>query len=762
MSDTPDEALHETSDEENLPVGLPVTQIVHAEGGSTVSNIIQASGNVHIDRVEYTAPPIIISGVAPAPPTHFVGRESELLAIAQITSDNDSHVTLALQGMGGVGKTSLIAKLVVATQKTFPGGCFWADLAAHNGDPFPILEGWGRLCGLISVGQAGDPINVVRAALSTHIERNGRLLIVLDDVRSNWLEGARFLNQALPEQATLILTTRDEEIALIFSDHVFQLDVLPLQQALGMLQNCTGIFNEMEIHSLADRVGCLPLALELLSKLVSRFMRKPGWDPKKFLSDLEGEMSESLKIRDHSVYATFNISYRDLTSEQQHLFRLLGIFAPGSFTADWVTYLRESAFHDSTQRTIARQKAWANEQMQLDSKQQNFVVQQLDELVSLSLLQWAEGGYRLHPLLRDYAATELRRGDNYEQATSAYVEMFLAFCRAYQNDYNTLEHARTNILTGMDIAFELRDWGAVRCYMWGLGSDGRYMVARGYWRELQKRLSQAITAASAEGKEHDVAAFNVNLGIAAQHLWNYPLAEESFNNALQIGKALGDSYVATHALHQLGVVAQASGNSERARAAYQSSFDLKKRMGDKRGMANSLAQLATLAHQRGDDTTASSLYKQSLELFTQLDNVRGMAAVRHQMGDIAMAHKHYDVAEIAYFESLAFRKKVNDQRGMAAIHNQLGILAHRQRNYERARAEYLISREFKQKLGDKHGIAITESNLGILAYIDGDFDIAAQLYQRAIAVFQQVGDKKNETTVLHQLELILRLDSTES
>lgn len=751
MSETPDNPLRETYDRENIPVERPLKQIIHAEGGSTVSNIIQASGDVHIDRVEYTAPPIIISGVAPIPPTHFVGREPELESIAQIISENTSHITIALQGMGGVGKTSLITKLVVATQKTFTGGCFWADMASYNGDPFPILEGWGRLCGLISIGQVGDPINVVRAALSAHIERNGRLIVVLDDIRPNWLEGARLLKKALPEQATLILTTRDEEIALFFADHVFRLDVLPLQKALEMLHNYNGIFNETEIHFLANRVGCLPLALELLNKLVIRYMHKPGWDPGLFLSEFEGGMSESLKIKDHSVYNAFNISYRDLTSEQRYLFRLLGIFAPGQFTADWVTYLLETFSHNSVQQTIARKKAWANEQIQMNSKQQDFVIHQLDELVSLSLVQWAESGYRLHPLLRDYAVTELRRTDGYEQATRAHAELFLAFCRANQNDYEMLERARTNILMGMDTAFELQDWDAVRCYMWGLGADGRYMVAHGYWHELQKRLPQAIIAARAENMERDVAAFNVNLGIAAQHLWNYPQAEEAFNKALQIGQSLSDPYITTHALHQLGVVAQASGNPEQAQTAYQNSLYLKKSIGDKRGMANSLAQLATLARQKGNDSAASTLYEQSLELFTKLDNVRGMAAVRHQMGGIALIQKQYKIAEMNYRESLYLREMVNDKRGIAAVHHQLGVLAQKQRDYDAAQSEYLISLKLKQEIGDEYGIALTESNLGVLSYIKGEYELSREFYNQSINIFRRLRDKKKESEVQNLL-----------
>jgi tetratricopeptide (TPR) repeat protein len=728
-----------------------VAQVAKVEG--SVIGLTQVAGDY------YAAPFVSVFPTAPAPLARFVGRQRELDTLSQVlTASDTSQVIIALQGMGGIGKTALAAQLVATLREAFPGGCFWADLAAHNGDPFSILDGWGRLCGLTAIGQSGDPVSVARAALAAQADRRGRFIVVLDDVRSAWLDGANMLKSALPAQASLLLTTRDEEIALALDAEVYRLDVLPLQQAIDMLQGYIGAAKKQcdpsELQALARRLGCLPLALELACKLAARLMRKPGWSLKDLLSRLETGPSKALELKNRSVYDTFRISYDGLAPEQQRLFRWLGAFVPGSFTPGWVVRILDWDQWGAIQRAVARQRAWANEFTQIDAGRQKRIEEQLDQLVGLSLVQWTEGGYRLHPLLRDYACTELRRSGEFEAAARAHSEVFLYLCRAYRDDYDTLDRTRTNILAGMDAAFEREDWASVRGYMWGLGPDGRYMVARGYWQELRQRLSQALTAARAEGYERDVAAFSINLGIAAQRLRDYQQAWQSFDSSLELGRRLGNDYIVARALHQSGMLAQASGDLEQARTAYEASLNIKEHLSDPRGLANSMAQLGTLAQAQGKHAEANDLYAQSLELFTQLGNPRGMAAVRHQMGSVALAQKHFDAAETAYQDSLALWQRVNDKRGTAAVRHQLGKLAQLQGNYNRARAEYQTSRALKQELGDEHGLAITESNLAAVAYVEGDFDAAVELYQRAVAIFRRTGDRAEEAMLCYQLGLV--------
>ncbi|NIR38274.1 MAG: hypothetical protein GWN73_21350, partial [Actinobacteria bacterium] len=67
----------------------------------------------------------------------------------------------------------------------------------------------------------------VRDLLADRVAERGRLLVVLDDVRGSWLDGARVLASARPPDVPLLLTTPDEELALAMGGVAHRLDVLP-------------------------------------------------------------------------------------------------------------------------------------------------------------------------------------------------------------------------------------------------------------------------------------------------------------------------------------------------------------------------------------------------------------------------------------------------------------------------------------------------------------------------------------------------------
>ena len=109
--------------------------------------------------------------VAPAPPAHFQGREAELADLARALTHSDTPQAItALQGMGGIGKTALAQQLAATLDGQLPGGIFWADLPANEGDPMPLLAAWARLCGadVSALPEAAARAGAVRGLLAEH------------------------------------------------------------------------------------------------------------------------------------------------------------------------------------------------------------------------------------------------------------------------------------------------------------------------------------------------------------------------------------------------------------------------------------------------------------------------------------------------------------------------------------------------------------------------------------------------------------------
>jgi len=188
--------------------------------------------------------------VPPAPPTYFAGRRTHLDALAAALAAGQTTLLTALQGMGGVGKTTTALKLAQEVADRFPGGVFWADLPRHAGDPRPVLRSWALSCGQ-DLGAEPDLnvlANQVRGLLSARRASRGALLALVDDVREDWLAAAQLLRRALPPDVPLLLTTRDARLA---GADVAQAEPTACARLL-------------------DAVGYLPLAIELAGKRLAR------------------------------------------------------------------------------------------------------------------------------------------------------------------------------------------------------------------------------------------------------------------------------------------------------------------------------------------------------------------------------------------------------------------------------------------------------------------------------------------------------------
>ncbi len=738
-------------------------QVIKVEGGSTAIGVTQVAGDF------YAAPPTPAPATPPAPPAHFVGREGELAALARaLTTGDTPQAITALQGMGGIGKTALAAQLAAQLDGAFPGGVFWADLPASGGDPLPILAAWARLCGH-EVSALPDPrarAQTVRGCLAGRVAKRGRLLVVLDDVRQGWLDGARVLQAARPPGVPALLTTRDEELALALGATVRRLDVLPLPRALELLATLAGPVVEREPEAarrLAQRVGCLPLALELAGKLAALHAHKPGWRLADLCAQVEARAAEALRLKGQpGLVACFSLSYDQLAADEQRLFRALGVFAPAPFAAEHVAAVLDWE--------VAATEAG------------------LDALVALALARWAEGEphrpeapvlahppappvdggaadggatvrYTLHPLLRDYAAALLEETGEGPAARAAHTAHYLAYAWAHRQptaaDYDALEAERPHLLAAMDRAYREEQWTQVRRFAWALGAAGGYLYVRGYWDELRARLEQAVHAAEAEGHRRDAAALAGNLAALLYQTGDLEAAGREYRRVLAIFEELDERESVATIYHQLGMLAQATGDYAQARDLYQRSLDIAEELGDRAGVARTLHQLGRLAQAEGDYAQARGLYQRSLDINEELGNRAGVAITLHELGRLAQATGDYAQARgLLYQRSLDIAEELGDRAGVASTLHELGRLAQAEGDYAQARDLSQRSLDINEELGNQAGVANTLGQLGVLAKAEGDPAEAERLYWRVIDVCKELGDVVTESIALFNLALL--------
>jgi tetratricopeptide (TPR) repeat protein len=690
-------------------------------GGGTVTraSVIEVLGPPR----RAAPPPLPTRSTAPAPPDHFTGRQAELDALAQaLTTGDTPQAITALQGMGGIGKTALAAQLAAQLDGAFPGGVFWADLPANQGDPLPVLAAWARLCGH-DVSALPDPqarAQAVRGILAGRIAEQGRLLVVLDDVRAGWLDGARLLGAARPPGVPLLLTTRDEELALALGATVRRLDVLPLERALELLAALAKPVVEREPEAarrLAERVGCLPLALELAGKLAALRARKPGWRLASLCAQVETRAGETLQLKgQRGLVACFSLSYEALDAEGQRLFRALGVFAPAPFAAE----------------PVAAILGWEVRAVEAG----------LDALVALALAHWEEGGegrqgsvgarereqgggvrYVFHPLLRDYAAALLKEAGEGPAARAAHIAHYLAYAEAHKQptaaDYDALEAERPDILAAMDRAYQEKQWAQVRRFAWALCNPvSGYLGVRGYWGELRTRLEQAIRAADAEGYRRDAAAFSWCQAILLQNLGELNTARQEYERMMVIFDELGERTSVAGLLHQLGRLAEDTGDYAEARRLYRQSLDINEELGNRAGIASTLHQLGVLAQGTGDYAEARRLYRQSLDISEELGNRAGIATTLGQLAVLTKNEGDLAEAERLCRQAIAIGEELGDVVGMSIDMFNLALLCEDQGRLDEA----LPLLERAVEIAERTGFYEAERWRGVLEQVRGQLE----------------------------------------
>src|SRR5262245_14219709 len=214
-------------------------------------------------------PPRPFIGVPPRIAS-FTGRADELDKLdAILVRDKPAAVTqvqdkpaeakqasvgrAAVQGMGGVGKTSLAVEYTHRYRSLYAGVC-WCPAETRTG-LLSALAGLAVTLGAATAEEA-DVEKAARAALRRLAEQRATWLLVYDNVPA-----PDAIADLLPSAgARVLITSRFSDWSELAAD--VALDVLPPEEAVALLQSRTGRKDAEGARTLAVALGNLPLALD--------------------------------------------------------------------------------------------------------------------------------------------------------------------------------------------------------------------------------------------------------------------------------------------------------------------------------------------------------------------------------------------------------------------------------------------------------------------------------------------------------------------
>jgi DNA-binding SARP family transcriptional activator/tetratricopeptide (TPR) repeat protein len=647
----------------------------------------------------------------------FVGRIPELAKLGQWRAtgglDSRALVISAVDGSGGVGKTSLAVRFARQVASEYPDGQLYLNLRGFDPHRPPLSgpEALGQL--LWSLGAGGQPQDRdAQMALYRTLLSDKRVLILLDNAAS-----AGQVRELLPgpSNSLVLVTSRNRLSGLAVRDgaHRLTLGLLSEPEALELLRVSVGrerIDAEPDAAVVLVRLcGHLPLALRIAAEKISV-------DPGARLGDLvanltaEQDRLDALDAGDDemsSVRAVFSWSYHSLDPEVARAFRYLGTL-PGQD----IGVAAAAAFFD---RPVADAAVL------------------LTVLCEQNLLDRNGDRYGFHDLVRVYAAELAEQHDSSEDRAAADRGLLRWYLQATRLAFGCFIPDHPLVAAGVpDDRYELPEF------------DTRESVYAWYAAEAPNTL--ALIQRAADLAEHEIAwqlaFFTYNHYYATGLLTEWiPL----LNAGLASAGKIDDPEPRARILMMLGIAYSRIGQNGLAVDRLENGLSLARGVADQDLQIALLANLASTLREMKRYDEGIRRAQEAVQLATAAGRdfrtascLDSLCELYVESGQPQRALEAGEAGLRAARASDTGLTEVNILVNMAHAHRDLGDTA-------TALTEYETVLELCAKLGDRYHEALALLGIAELERRAGRRDRARDRAQQALDIFVQLdGEEAGE------------------
>jgi tetratricopeptide (TPR) repeat protein/transcriptional regulator with XRE-family HTH domain len=670
------------------------------------------------------------TGAFRAVPTHtlprdiaaFTGRQAELVqltrTVAGMAADGGVVGIHAIGGMAGVGKTTFAVHAAHRLAGKFPDGQIFLPLHGHTPGRQPVDPGNALASLLLSAGvpAAQIPPGIeARMALWRDRLADRQLLLVLDDAASS--------DQVLPllpgAGGNLVLITSRRRLTALDDATAISLDTLPPDEAAGLLvrlANRPGLsLADLAVAEITRLCGYLPLAIGMMAR---QLYHHPAWSVAGRAAELAAAQDrlDLMATENLSVAAAFDLSYADLTPDQQRLFRRLGLH----LGTDIDGYA--AAALDGTSLVTARRG--------------------LEALYDQHLItEPAHGRYRLHDLIREHARALTARLDPDNDRDQAIARLL---------DY----YQHTGALADALLAGRARTAAAARTLPAAVPVLADRDQALAWARAERANLLACLDHATGTGQHARIVALTAAITALLRHDGPWAEAITRHVAALHAAQHLDDRLSQAGALTSLGHVRRLTSDLPRAVRDLQEAVGIYRDLGDRAGQADALTRLGDVRQLAGDYPGAARALEEALGIYRGLGDRLGQANALTTLGFVGRLTGDYPHAARALEQAVGIYRHVGDRLGQADALTRLGTVRRLTGDYQRAAQDLQealgISRDLGYRLGQAHALA----RLGTVQRLTGDYPGAARDLGEAIGIYQDIGDRGGEAEAVNETALV--------
>jgi predicted ATPase/DNA-binding CsgD family transcriptional regulator len=653
-------------------------------------------------------------GNLPAPLSSFIGRVREIAEIQNLLS---THRLLTLTGSGGSGKTRLALHAAGNLPAGYKDGIWLTELAGLM-DGELVAQAVASVLNLQE--QAG---NSVHESLVSSLQTR-QMLLILDNCE-HLLDAVAELSKTILESCPHIkILATSREILGVPGEAVFVVPPLSLPDAQpwrgpGHEQETLAAYHQSEaiqlftaraslisqefalttqngpwVADICRRLDGIPLAIELAAARLRTFSIRQIAER---LDDRFHLLTSSLRtvpLRHQTLEAALDWSYQLLAREEKKVLQRLSVFASG-----WTLDAAETICSDgSLHRTEVM----------------DIVSNVVDK--SFIVTNRSENGirHRFLETIRQYAQEKLEEAGEIDRLRDRHLDYFLHWAETgagyltspQQSEWLKYFHAEhDNFRSALE-------WSRTHSSRAGHGlrlaaACGRYWKLYGYFSEGRQHLTSLLRIEENQGRTYNRAWGLLWTAHLAYMQSDYSAVRSYAQEGLSICLELGDEgrLGAARALDLLGEVATEVGEYESANELFEEALQIYRALNEKRGIADLLMQLGWAAMRTGDYERANILSNECLPLFRELNESEMLAQVQAGLGELALRQGQMETAKDFLNESLEICRSQGDRRGTAVALGSLAWAAQLDHDFTRMRDLMEESLVVRMEIGDSGGIA---------------------------------------------------------
>jgi predicted ATPase/DNA-binding SARP family transcriptional activator len=672
--------------------------------------------------------------------TPLVGREGDLENVTALVQDPTSRL-VTLAGPGGIGKTRLAIRAAEDLLPAFQHGAWFVRLDSLDSPGF-IAEAIARALGMPLSGQVSPAEQVLESL------RHKEILLVLDNFEHLLPSGTELLIEILHEAPGVQLLVTSREKLNLRAECLHEVRGLAYPQDEGheavqaypaaalflqLAQRAAGSplpeEDNRHIARITQLVEGSPLALELAAvwtrALSCREIAEGIEGGLGFLQANQPDVPE----RHRSMRAVFDRSWRLLSVEEKAAFRRLSVFR-GGFDCQ-----------------AAKEVAGAS-------------LATLKDLVDKSMLSHhPDGRYRMHALLRQYAAGELERAGETEATRERHLAYFLQLAERTEPQLwreqekvwlDRLDVELDNLRKAMAWSLSPESALGVHAGLRLVAAIEQFLWRRCHFSEADGWLADLLAHPQAAKFPNDFAnGLRMDAWVKYWAMGTLEEARGQFERSLAIAEQQGEPLILAHVLSDFGnFCMDGERNLTDAESYLERSLVLYRDLGYQPGIATVLRRLGHVAKVfMSDHTAARSYYREALQLWKSMGPNSCIAAGLFYLGTIRLWRGDFVKARDFLEESLALYRDLNDNFVEPNVLLAMGELEYGAGDLARATAYFEEALAAARHSGMKINIAEALHHLGDVSYYQGEFAKALSQYDEALALSQDKGSKRFQISV---------------